>query len=143
MKITVYKLGAIFYALWGVLHVIGGAVILTADARTQVEMFGTAMVAPGTAPEPGPIVHAVLSFHAYNLLWMGLLSLIVAILLNWKNSRIGYWINLAIVGAADLGLIVFLLIPGYMSVLDGSLGPVLWMLALVFSTMGLIKARSP
>jgi len=36
--------------------------------------------------------------------------------------------NLAIVGAADIGLIVFLLLPGHMAISDGIPGPALWVL---------------
>ena len=38
----------------------------------------------------------------------------------------GYWFNLVIVGAADIGLIIFLLAPGYMAIADGIPGPALW-----------------
>ncbi|MDA0734063.1 MAG: hypothetical protein O2909_10760 [Chloroflexi bacterium] len=141
MKITAYKIGAIFYALWGILHIVGGAVILAADATTQVAMFGSATANTEAIQDPGPIVHAALSFHAYNLMWMGLLSLVIAVVLNWKNSPTGYWINLVITGAADIGLIVFLLAPRHMAILDGIPGPTLWVLAAVFSTIGLLKAR--
>lgn len=135
MKLPAHRLGAVFYLLWGVLHMLGGAAIMTADAQTQVAMFGTSAAAD--VPDPGAVVHAALSFHAFNLLWMGLLSAIIAVLLNWKNSATGYWLNLTIVGAADIGLILFLLMPGHMAVADGMPGPVLWVLAAVFSTIGL------
>lgn len=141
MSVPAYKLGAIFYVLWGLLHVAGGAAILTADAQTQLAMFGTDAAATDTVQAPGAVVHAALSFHAYNLLWMGLLATGIAIVLNWKNSTVGYWMNMAIVGAADIGLIVFLLVPGYMAVLDGAPGPTLWVLAAVFTTIGLRSAR--
>ena len=63
------------------------------------------------------------------------------VFLNWKNSRLGYWLNLGVVGAADIGLFVFLIIPGYMALADGFSGPLLWLLAFVFSTIGLWQNR--
>jgi hypothetical protein len=90
----------------------------------------------------GGVTGAVLAFFAFNWVWIGLLVLVVAITLNWRNSRIGYWLNLAVAGAADLGLIIFLLLPGYMAVSDGWPGPLLWLLAAVFSTIALLSHKA-
>lgn len=140
MRKYAHKIGAIFYVLWGILHVIGGSAILTAEsASAQLAMFGTAVPAEQLPPNPGEIVHAGLSFHAFNLAWLGILTLLVGVFLNWKNSRLGYWLNLGVVGAADIGLFIFLIIPGYMALADGFPGPLLWVLALVFSTIGLLQ----
>jgi hypothetical protein len=134
------RMGAALFGLWGVLHIAGGAVLLAAQGSERVAMFGTTHPA-GALQAPGPIVNAVLGFHAYNLLWLGAASVAIAIFLNWKNSSLGYLMNMIIVGAADLGLIVFLLLPGYMSWRDAAPGPVLWLLAAMFSTLGLLEAR--
>lgn len=140
MKKHAHKIGAIFYVLWGILHVIGGGAILTAEnVNAQLAMFGTAVPAEQLPPNPGEVVHAGLSFHAFNLTWLGILALLVGVFLNWKNSRLGYWLNLGVVGAADLGLFVFLIIPGYMALADGFPGPLLWVLAFIFSTIGLLQ----
>jgi hypothetical protein len=82
----------------------------------------------------------VFAFHSFNIVWLGLVSIAVAVFLNWKNSKPGYWINMAIVGFADLGLIFFMVIPGVMSITDAWIGPLLFTLALVFSTIGRLEA---
>lgn len=141
MKKYAHKIGAVFYVLWGILHIFGGGAILTAESSgAQLAMFGTAMPAELLPQDPGQVVHAGLSFHAFNLAWLGIFAALVGIFLNWKNSRVGYWLNLGVVGAADIGLFIFLLIPGYMALADGFLGPLLWLLAFLFSTIGLFKS---
>jgi hypothetical protein len=75
-------------------------------------------------------------------MWFGIFALLVGVLMNWRNSRLGYWLNFGIVGVADLGLFIFLISPGYMALADGSPGPVLWILALIFSTIGLLNGQS-
>jgi hypothetical protein len=76
---------------------------------------------------------------AWNLLFFALFGIVVAILLNWKNSRLGYWLNLVVISAADIGFIVAILMPGYVPLVPGGIGPLLWLLALAFSTLGILK----
>ena len=42
----------------------------------------------------------------------------------------------------DVGFIIFVLAPGYMPLRPGSLGPALWVLAVIFSTLGQLAAHS-
>jgi hypothetical protein len=117
--------------------------MLLADARQQLDSISTQPLPPDPLP-PGlsPLVHALASFHAYNITWFGALALVVAITLNWRNSVTGYWVNLVVVGADDLGLILFLIAPGHLSFAEAGLGPVLYVLAAIFSTLGLISRSS-
>lgn len=52
-------------------------------------------------------------------------GLATALALNWRNVRWGYWINLAVVSVADIGFIIFILLPGYLPPWPGSLGPII------------------
>ena len=76
---------------------------------------------------------------AWNLLFFALFGIAVGVFLNWKNSRLGYWLNLVVVSAADIGFIAFILIPGHAPLVPGVLGPILWVLAVLFSTVGIIR----
>ena len=53
------------------------------------------------------------------------------------NSIAGYWTNLAVVSLADIGFIGAVLIPGYISFWVGIWGPLLWVFAVIFSTLGI------
>jgi hypothetical protein len=116
------KLGAVTYVLWGLLHI---------QAARLVYMLGQSL-------EPG-MVQGRIYQGAWNLLFFALFGIVVAILLNWKNSRLGYWLNLVVISAADIGFIVTILMPGYVPLFPGGIGPLLWVLALVFSTVGILK----
>lgn len=113
------KLGAIMYVLWGLLHL---------EAARKVFELG-ATLAPGDLQ--GRIYQ-----NAWNLLFFAVFALAVGLWMNWKNNRQGYWLNLAATSAADVGFILFILIPGYVSLFPGIMGPVLWLLAVIFSTLG-------
>ena len=116
------KLGAVTYVLWGLLHI---------QAARLVYMLGQTL-------EPG-MVQGRIYQGAWNLLFFALFGIVVAILLNWKNSRLGYWLNLVVVTAADIGFVVAILMPGYVPLVPGGIGPLLWLLALAFSTLGILK----
>jgi len=118
------KLGAVTYVLWGLLHL---------QAARLVYMLGDSLT-------PG-MVQGRIYQDAFNLLFFALFGIAVAVALNWKNSRLGYWLNLVVVSAADLGFIVYVLVPGYVPVVPAALGPLLWVLAVIFSTLGIRKSK--
>ena len=117
------KLGAVTYVLWGLLHI---------QAARMVYLLGNSLDAG--------MVQGRIYQDAYNLLFFALFGIAVAVMLNWKNSRLGYWLNLVVVSAADIGFIVYVLMPGYAPMVPGAAGPVLWILAVIFSTLGIRKS---
>ena len=118
------RMGAIAYVLWGLLHL---------QAARLVYMLGDSL-------EPG-MVQGRIYQDAFNLLFFALFGIAVAVMLNWKNSRSGYWLNLIVISAADIGFIVYVLLPGYVPLVPGGLGPLLWILAVVFSTLGFRQTK--
>lgn len=147
MKTYAPKIGAIFYILWGILHLVGGATLLqelSAGGATGVlASLGSAIPTAELPVISDGVTAAVLAFFAFNWVWIGLVVLAVGVRLNWFNNLTGYWLNISVAGAADLGLIIFLLLPGYMALSDGWPGPLLWLLAAIFSTIGLLNQNSP
>ena len=118
------RLGAVTYVLWGLLHI---------QAARLVYALGASL-------EPGMIQGRIYQ-DAWNLLFFALFGIVVAVWLNWNNSRLGYWLNLVVVTAADLGFIFYILVPGYAPLVPAGLGPLLWILAVIFSTLGIMKSN--
>ncbi len=88
----------------------------------------------GAGVEPG-LVQAKLLQGAWNLLFFALASILIAVFFNWRNSRLGYWINLSVVSVADIGFLIFVFFPGYAPVIPGIFGPVLWITAAILTTI--------
>jgi len=114
-----HRIGALFYFLWGLLHLAAAyeayrIALTTAPGLTQGRL------------EQGAAYVAVFAVTA----------ILVAAFKNWFNSKSGYWINLAVVSAADIPFIFFVLLPGYMPLWPGALGPVLWIGGVAFTTVG-------
>lgn len=119
-KTWTYRLGAILYILWGLLH------LVAAWRGYQL----------GAEQEPS-LVQSRLYQGAWNMAILALLTIAIALIFNWRNSKFGYWLNLFTVSATDIGFIVLLLIPGYSTDI---IGPVLWILGLVFTSIGIRSA---
>jgi hypothetical protein len=114
------KIGSGLYVIWGLLHII---------AAVQEFQLGASL-------EFG-LVQGKINQGAWELLFIALASITIAVIYNWKNSRLGYWLNLLMVSIADIGFIIFVLLPGHVSFLTGILGPVFWLSAAIFSTLGI------
>ena len=114
------KIGAVLYGLWGFWHF--RVVARMFDAATQMETN---------------ILQARIYQGAFHILWFAVGAIAIAILFNWRNSLIGYWANLIMIGWTEVGLLVFFILPGYFPWLPtGFVGPLLWILAVLFSTLG-------
>ena len=146
MKKYAHKIGAGFYVLWGILHIGFGATMLyklSAEGGTGVlAVVGTAIPLGDLPQNLTGIENGLLGHHSWNILWFGIFAIVVGIMLNWKNDRTGYLVNLAVVGLSDLGFIVAIMIPGYITIADGIMGPILWILAVIFSTIGFLKGET-
>ena len=118
------KLGSITYVLWGILHI---------EAARKVYVLGQTL-------DPGMVQGRIFQ-DAWNLLFFAIFGIAVGVFLNWKNSRFGYWLNLIVVSAGDIGFIIFILIPGYVPIMPGALGPILWVMAVIFSSIGIMSTN--
>jgi hypothetical protein len=118
-KITA-KLGTVLYVCWGLLH-------FTAA-------YGVYRLAQNS---PATMAQGRLMQTAFYLTAFAATAIVLALTLNWRNDRLGFWLNGIMVGIADIPFILFVLIPGYAPWWPGLLGPVLWIAA--FSVTSLAR----
>jgi hypothetical protein len=118
------KIGAVFYVIWGILHVPAAASVY------RLSESATGMV------------HGRLLQDAFYLLFFAVAGIAIALTLNWRNDRRGYWINGILIAAADIPFVLFVLLPGLMPWWPGLAGPLLWAAALVFTSLGRFGARA-
>ncbi len=118
------RVGAGSYLIWSVLH------LQAANAVYKLAVSG-----------PVSMIQGRLLQDAWNLLAFSVAGAGIAMVLNWRNSAWGYWINAGIVGVADLGFIFFVVLPGHMPIWPGVVGPAFWLVGLIFTTLGFIEQR--
>jgi hypothetical protein len=115
------RIGAVFYILWGLLHVLAAFIVLPPAIE-------------GLEPS---VTLARVQQNSFFMATIGIASVWIAIAKNWRNDRFGFWFNLFLVSAADIGFIWFVLIPGWEPISMGFIGPLLWILATSATTLGM------
>lgn len=118
------KIGAIFYVIWGLVHINAAYALLTL----------------GQSLHPG-MVQARIFQDAWNILAGAIVAIIIGAAMNWRNSTTGFWINLTLVSLLDIAFVLFVIVPGYAPLWPGLQGPIAWVIAAFFSTLGLTTRR--
>ena len=113
--------GAVFYILWGLLHLV---------AAYQVFRLGSR--------QTSGMVQGRLYQNGWNLACIALVVIVIAVVYNWNNSPFGYWLNLGMTSITDIGFILFIIVPRYLPLRLSIPGPALWILATIFSTLGIL-----
>lgn len=118
------KLGAVFYVIWGLVHI--------KATHGLLEL--------GQSLDPG-MVQARVYQDAWNILMSAIAVILIGILMNWRNSTTGYWINLVLVTVLDIAFVLFVIVPGYAPLWPGLEGPIAWVIAAVLSTLAFTSRR--
>ena len=116
--------GAAAYFLWGALHLL---------AAVNSFQFAASV-------DPSLIQGRLFQGASYVGVF-AIIAVIVALALNWRNSRLGYWINLITVSVADIPFVLFIVQPGHMTGVEALLGPALWLTGAAFSTAAIVMAN--
>jgi hypothetical protein len=120
---TVARIGAAVYVLWGLLHLY---------AAYGIYRLGAAELEPS-------LLQARLFQDAAFMLAIAVVVLTTAVGWNWRNAPAGYWVNLAFVSVADIVFLLLVVLPGHVPLERGLIGPALWVLAAAFSTVGYLR----
>lgn len=113
------RLGALCYVLWGLLHY-----------NAAYGLFQLADTVPAS------VVRGRLQQDGFYLAGLATIGITVGVWLNWRNERVGFWVNAVAISLADIPFVLFVLLPGYLPFWPGILGPALWITGLSFTALG-------
>ena len=122
------RLGATGFGLWGLLHVAGGAALLIGLRESPAAGFAAYAK---TGESYDALAGAILGYFAYGILVAGLVALALAVFGNRRNSETALMANTVMVGAVEIGLVIFLLVPGFVPLLQALPG-------LLFAALGIV-----
>jgi hypothetical protein len=69
------------------------------------------------------------------MLTIALFAIVVALWCNWRNDRLGYWLNLAVVSWADIVWVLVVVLPGYVPLARGLITPAFWLAGALCCTL--------
>src|SRR6267143_5598317 len=118
MSTTLFaRLGALFFAIWGVFHV-----------YVAWQIYTLALTQNGIAQG------RTLQLAAY-MLTIALFAVVIALWRNWRNDRLGYWLNLWVVSWADIIWVLVVVLPGYVPLARGPIAPAFWLAGALCTTL--------
>jgi len=118
------RLGAVFYVLWGVFHLVAASTVYA------------------LAEQSTGMVRGRLLQDAFYLLFFALAGILMAVILNWRNDKQGYWMNGTLIAFADIPFVLFVLVPGLIPWWPGLAGPLLWLIAFLLTSIARVFADS-
>ena len=117
------RIGALVYVLWGIFHLIAAHAVY------------------GLAEQSTGMVRGRLLQDAFYLLFFAIAGIVMAVVLNWRNDKHGYWMNGTLIAVADIPFVLFVLVPGLVPWWPGLAGPLLWLIAFFFTSIGRFSAK--
>jgi len=124
MTKTYARLGAACYVAWGVFHV-----------YVAWQIYVLALPLSGIAQG------RMLQLAAY-MLSIALFAVAIALWRVWRNDRLGYWLNLVVVGWADIVWVLVVVLPGYVPLGRGLIPPAIFVAGAVLTTLAQ-RQRAP
>ncbi|GFE77212.1 hypothetical protein [Novosphingobium sp. TCA1] len=111
------RFGALCYAAWGVFH---------CKVALDIWRLGAAQ---------RDLAQGRLYQLAAYMLTIALFVLVVGLWRNWRNDRLGYWLNLVVAGWADSIWVAVVVLPGYVDPIRGFVPPAIFLAGAFLTTL--------
>jgi hypothetical protein len=116
---TALKIAAVLWVIWGLVHMLAGVMTIF-----QAPSQGFAAIADAVDPallvaDYHAAVGGVLNQHGFNLLWIGLATIVGAVFI-WRRNMTAIWVTAMVGGLADVGYLLFVDLPGYVNFFPGT-----------------------
>ena len=114
------KVAAVLWVIWGLVHAFAGGIMLSSTATGGFQALGDAVDPAAVVNDYHPVVGAVLNQHGWNLLWVGVATVIGAVFI-WRENNTAIWVTAMIGGLFDVGYFMFLDLGGFVHFFPGKL----------------------
>ncbi|MGD1848285.1 MAG: hypothetical protein ACFB10_23065 [Salibacteraceae bacterium] len=140
-----FKVSAVLWLIWGAVHILAGVMtdkfILEGDIAGAIGGIADAVDSSTLAMEYPPAAGAVIGQHGFNLLWIGITTLICAFFV-WKGNAQAIFLAALTGGLADLGYFLFMDLGGYVNFVPGTVMTLVSGTAIILSLLAHFKRTS-
>ncbi|MBX2886755.1 MAG: hypothetical protein KTR32_42810 [Granulosicoccus sp.] len=122
MNTLILKTISILWLVWGFVHMFAGIVTINREAPDSVAGVADAVDRAEFTGSYHPAADALINQHGFNLLWIGLVTMVCAVIV-WRNKSNLFFalLTAAIVGGlADVGYFIFMDLGGYVRFMPGT-----------------------
>ena len=117
------KISAVLWVVWGLVHILAGVMtmkgVLTNDITAAVAGIADAVDSNTLQLEYPKATGAIIGQHGFNLLWIGVTTLISGFFV-WKGNKNALFLAAITGGLADLGYFLFLDLGGHVNFVPGT-----------------------
>lgn len=118
-----FKISAILWVVWGIVHILAGVMtdyfILNGDIAGAVSGIADGLDPNSLQANYPEAAGAIIGQHGFNLLWIGLVTLICSFYI-WKGNKNAIFLAAITGGLADLGYFLFMDVGGYVNFMPGT-----------------------
>lgn len=114
------KVSAVLWVIWGLVHLLAGILVITADASDGFAAIADAVQPELLAYDYHPAAGGILNQHGWNLAWGGAVTLIGAIFI-WRANLTAIWVTAMVGGLLDIGYFIFMDLPGHVNFVPGTI----------------------
>jgi hypothetical protein len=133
---NLFKVSTVLWIIWGLVHILAGVMtmkgILTDDISSSIIGIADAVNPDDLRMEYPAASGAVIGQHGFNLLWIGLVTVISSFFI-WKGNKNGIFLAAICGGLADLGYFLFLDLGGFVKFVPGTIMTFISSLAIITS----------
>ncbi|MBM1222434.1 hypothetical protein JQU17_18845 [Ponticoccus sp. SC2-23] len=117
---TALKFAAILWVIWGLVHTLAGAMTILQPPSEAFAAIADAVDPAVLVADYHPAVAGVINQHGFNLLWIGLATIVGAVFI-WRGTLTAIWVTAMVGGLADVGYFLFLDLPGLVNFVPGTI----------------------
>lgn len=135
MNTVILKIISVLWLIWGFVHTFAGVVIISSSTTDAVAAVADAIDPAELASSYHDALGALINQHGFNLFWIGLVTMICAVLIWRSTKQLFYVLLLAAItgGLADVGYFLFMDLGGYVHFMPGTLMTIFSGTAIVLS----------
>ncbi|MDW3193651.1 MAG: hypothetical protein R8G66_14875 [Cytophagales bacterium] len=141
---SLFKISAVLWIIWGLVHILAGvmtdAFILSDDIQGAVSGIADAVDPSTLAANYPPASGAIIGQHGFNLLWIGMVTLICGFFI-WKGNKNAIFLAALCGGLADLGYFLFMDLGGYVNFVPGTVMTLVSSAAIILSFMAYFQSK--
>ena len=113
------KIAAGLWVIWGLVHMFAGVMTIARPAPESVAGIADAVDPAVFQAAYHAATDAVINQHGFNLLWIGLTTLLAAVFI-WRKSLLAAFIAGLVGGLADVGYFIFMDLGGFVHFFPGT-----------------------
>ncbi|MEM7457702.1 MAG: hypothetical protein AAF456_25460 [Planctomycetota bacterium] len=132
------RITCVLWVIWGLVHVLAGAMTIRAETPQAVAAIADAVDAETLDVTYPDAAGAVVNQHGFNLLWIGAVTTICALMV-WRGSKPAMLLAILVAGLADIGYFLFMDLGGYVNFVPGTVMTLICLAAVVLSTFAMVR----